>query len=287
VGRSLPELERALRSRGLEHRLVTVTSPGQAARAARDALASGGRFVVAVGDDATVHGVVNGLLRDDRPVAPESVLGVVPAGAECDFARTFGLPGDVARATGHLEGDRLYPIDVGKATVAAPGGAAVTRYFAGVAEVGLGADVVRRAARLPAGVERVRRFLAFWLAVAAFRPGRVSVSGARSPYEGPAHNVVVANGQYGGGGLRISPRSWPGDGLLEVLVMTGPRSDAFTMLPRLYRGEHLPDPRIVELKARRVEVRPDRPWPVHADGQLLGRAPATFEVLRQPVRLKV
>ena len=132
-----------------------------------------------------------------------------------------------------------------------------------------------------------RRFLAFWISVSAFRRAAISLKAGDRSFEGTAHNVYVANGQYHGGGMRISPRSWPGDGLLDVLVMTGPRSDAFTLLPSIYRGEHLPHPHIVELKARSLTLETERPWPVEADGTPLGRTPARFEVIRQPIRLKI
>ena len=55
-----------------------------------------------------------------------------------------------------------------------------------------------------------------------------------------AFNVVVANCRFYGGGMHISPKSDPGDCLLDVLVMTGPKSDAFTTLPKVYKGAHLP-----------------------------------------------
>ena len=109
----------------------------------------------------------------------------------------------------------------------------------------------------------------------------------RKAYEGRAHNVVVANCQYYGGGMKISPRSWPGDGFLDVLVMVGPKSDAFTMLPKVYRGEHLPHRNVVELRARTVIVDADRPLVVEADGEVLGTTPASFEVLPQALRLKI
>jgi diacylglycerol kinase family enzyme len=99
--------------------------------------------------------------------------------------------------------------------------------------------------------------------------------------------VVVANCRFYGGGMLISPKSEPDDGALDVLVMVGPKSDAFTMLPKIYRGAHLPHHNIVELRASRVRVETDPPVQIEADGETLGTTPATFEVLRTPIRVKV
>jgi diacylglycerol kinase family enzyme len=151
----------------------------------------------------------------------------------------------------------------------------------------MGAAMVARAERLPRSLGRGRYFAGFWSALATFRPADFHVRAGTREFSGPARTVVVANCQYHGEGRRISPRSWPSDGLLDVLVMKGPRSDAFTRLPAIYQGDHLPDPNIEEMKGRTVRVDADRPLPVEADGRVLGSTPAVFQVLRLALRLKI
>jgi diacylglycerol kinase family enzyme len=87
--------------------------------------------------------------------------------------------------------------------------------------------------------------------------------------------------------MRISPRSYPGDGLLDVQISTGPKSDAFTLIPNIYRGEHLPHPHIKEYRGRKITVNAERSLPVEADGEVLGTTPATFTVLPEVIRLKI
>jgi diacylglycerol kinase (ATP) len=146
VEATLPGIERVLNQANLSYRIVRTTRPGHAAEAARQALLSGERYLVAVGGDGTVHEVVNGMIKDGRPLAPDAVLGVVAAGSGCDFVRSFGLPPDAERAAHHLIGDRVRPIDVGTVTCAD----GHTRYFVNIAEAGLGGAVVARAAGLGA-----------------------------------------------------------------------------------------------------------------------------------------
>jgi predicted RNase H-like HicB family nuclease len=38
----------------------------------------------------TVHEVVNGMIQNGTPIAPDAVLGVVAAGSGCDFVGTTG-----------------------------------------------------------------------------------------------------------------------------------------------------------------------------------------------------
>jgi diacylglycerol kinase family enzyme len=289
VAEGLPSLRRELDALRVEHTLWIAADAGDATRRTRTALDEGHRYVAAVGDDGTVQDVVNGMFRDGQAIIEEPVLGVVAAHSGCDLVRSFGLPGDVVSAAGHLVGENTYPLDIVKIVSTGPDGEAIVRYSHNLAEVGLGAAAARRASTLPAWVGRGRRFLGFWLAFARTRMAQVRIEADRRTYEGPAFNVVVANAQFSSGGLRLSPRSFPGDGVLDALVFRGPRSDAYTMLPRIYRhGDHVPDPHIHEMHARiRVAVEAERPLPIVADGEPLGTTPATFQILPGKVRLKL
>ena len=288
AGKQLPAAEAALRAADLDYRLVLTARPGDAAAAVRDAMEHEASFVAVVGGDGTVLEVVDAILRvPDRTLLDRPVLGLVSAGADGDFAKTFGLPDDAAQACAHLGGDAVFPVDVAKVGFVAPGGAEATRYVPNVAQVGLGGSIAAQTLRLPRSLGRARFFLGFWAAIASSGRAHVEVDADRRSFQGRASNVVVANGQFTSGGMRISPRSWPSDGHLDVLVQTGPRSEAFTLLPRIYRGEHLPHPHIAELRAKAVSVRSDRPLTVEADGQVLGTTPATFEVVPQAIRIKI
>jgi YegS/Rv2252/BmrU family lipid kinase len=283
VGSRLPAIERAMTEQGLEYRVVRTAHPGHATQAAADALRRGERYLVAVGGDGTVHEVLNGMFSGgNEPLAPDAVLGVVAAGSGCDLVRSFGLPGDSIKAARHLAGDLTRTIDVGMITMSES-----TRYFANIAEAGLGGAVVARACALPGFLGAAKYACGFWLTLPGFRPATVRIEADGQRYQWRAHNVVVANCRFYGGGMHISPRSLPDDGALDVLVMVGPKSDAFTTLPKVYRGRHLPHRNIAELRASRVRVESDPPLPVEADGEVLGTTPATFEVIPGPVRLKV
>lgn len=284
----IPVVERALASRGLEHRLL-VANGTPASQLASLALDEGHRFLVAVGDDATVQDVVNGMFREGRAIRDEPVLGVIPGPDGCDLVRSFGLPSGTEAAASHLTGDNTYALDLMKATATAPDVGLVTRYAHNLAQVGMGARQLKSASAAPAWLGGARRFYGFWRGYFATRPTTVTIAHDARTWVGTAWNVVVANAQFTGGGLRLSPRSFPGDGVLDALVFTGPRSGAYTQLPRLFRhGDHVPDPMITELKAKiRFEVTAGTPLPVIADGVPLGTTPVTFQVVPRQVLFKL
>ena len=286
VSKALPRVERVLTDKNLAYRIVRTTHPGHATEAARQALSDGERYLVAVGGDGTVHEVVNGMVRDGGPVAADAVLGVVAAGSGCDFVRSFGLPGDAVQAAAHLAGDRVRPVDVGTVTFTDQD-VTRTRCFVNIAEAGLGGAVVARAANLGKLLGGARYAAGFWLTLPRFRPAAVRLDANGQYHAWRAFNVVVANCRFYGGGMQISPNSDPGDCLLDILVMTGPKSDSFTTLPKVYKGAHLPHRNIAELRAAQLTIEAEPGFPVEADGELLGVTPASFGIIPGAIRLKV
>jgi diacylglycerol kinase (ATP) len=275
-----------LRKRELAFELKTTSGPGDASELARAALEGGRRLVVAVGGDGTVHEVVNGMVKDDVALVEGAMLGVVPAGTASDFIRTFGLPRLPALAVAHFDGPGSFPIDLGKITYWS-GNDRVTRYFANVAEAGLGAVVTRRTRRLPGWLGPMGYLLASWSVLATGRPVSASVDLVDRVYEGQLLNLVVANGQFYGGGMKVAPRAAPTDGVLDVQIQNPTKLEAIALLPKIYGGSHVPHEHIKELKRVKVSISADVPLPIEGDGELLGDTPATFEVLPNVISLKV
>ncbi|MBA2529747.1 MAG: diacylglycerol kinase family lipid kinase [Euzebyales bacterium] len=298
VARNLPTLTGALRQRGLDFDVVETTVAGGTAAVTRRALDEGVRYLVAVGGDGTVHEVVNGMFERSssgggegrpavRPVVDGVVLGVAGAGSGCDFIRTFGLDREPVVIARHLATDATMDIDVGVADYRDAQGRPARRLFANIAQVGYGAEVVRRAARYPRFLGRVRYLLGAYAAIATLHRQETEVVVAHTSTTLPVVDLVVANGQFFGGGMKVAPRALPDDGRFNIQVFTGERSQVFVMTSAIYRGEHLPHPNIVEYQSPTVQLAPADPLPVEADGEVLGTTPAAFSLLRRVLRLKI
>jgi diacylglycerol kinase (ATP) len=286
VSRSLPQVIAKLKERELEFDLLHTERPGHATELARAAVANGTRLIVAVGGDGTIHEVVNGLITDDRAANPDAALGVVAAGTASDFIRTFGIPAMAPHAVAHLDGPESFPIDIGKVTFT-HAGRTTSRYFANIAEAGLGATVARRAQRMPGWLGPMVYFAAFWSAIFRAPIVTTTVDLVDRTYVGPAMNVVIANGQFYGGGMKVAPKAAPTDGLLDIQIQHTSKREAIALIPRIFTGAHVPHREIDEAKRVRVAITSEVPLPIEADGEVLGETPASFEVLPDAIRLKV
>ena len=92
--------------------------------------------------------------------------------------------------------------------------------------------------------------------------------------------------QVFGGGMRITPNADPSDGLFDVQIHMGSKLDFVRGIPKVYKGTHVPHPRVLEHLAAVVEVACDPPGLIEADGEVLGTTPATFRTLPAALRLK-
>lgn len=286
----LPRLVRALGEAGLAHQVEPTRGPGHATELAHAAVTTRGlRYVVAVGGDGTVHEVVNGLVDAEtgQPHRDDVVLGVVAGGSGCDFIRTFGLDRSPEIVARHLAGDVTHRIDLGRVRLTGPDGTPSTRLFANIAEVGWGAEVTRRANHLPRFLGPARYLVAIVAGTSAMRQVPTTVTLDHTSLTEDLTEVVVANGQFFGGGLKVAPRALPDDGTFNVQSWRARPGDVLRELPRVRVGEHLDRPDIREWQSSTVAVEAETPMLVEADGEVLGTTPATFDILRDVIAIKV
>jgi YegS/Rv2252/BmrU family lipid kinase len=251
---------------------------------ARRAVELGAERVVAVGGDGTVNEVANGIIG-----AHDVELAVIPRGTGVDFVRTFGIPTrleDAVRVA--LEG-AVREIDAGRVDYRAWSGDTGEMYFVNVAGVGMSGAVAKRtneSTKTFGG--KATYFISTFAVFARWKNTKVRVSVDDEIRGGRMQDVIVANGQYLGGGMHICPQALPDDGLFDVLLIGDiTKRDLVLTMPRIYRGTHLPHPKAELLRGAVVSVDSDDPIPVQLDGEQPGTTPVRFEVVPRALRLRV
>src|SRR4051812_38881018 len=269
--RLLPRVETRLRALGVAVHTRRTNSLLHGCELAR-AAAARGDVPVTLGGDGLV-GAVAGALRD----VPEAVLGVLPGGRGNDFARMLGLPLDATAACDVLASGVARPVDVGDA-----GG----RTFVGIASLGFDSDANRIANAAPARLGRLAYVYGALRALAGWRPARfvVEVDGVRRELRG--WSVAAANSAFYGGGMRLAPHARLDDGALDViLVGECSRARFVRTLPKVFRGGHVREPNVAELRGAEVRVDADRPFTVFADGDPVGHLPITLRAVPGALRV--
>jgi diacylglycerol kinase (ATP) len=231
-----------------------------------------------------VHEVVNGVAG-----APEVELAVIPRGTGWDFARAFEIPRKLDDAIGTARDGRLREIDLGRATFRTWAGEEASAYFANVGSAGISGAIARRANETSKALGGKVSY--YWATLAVYfgwKTDVMRVSVDEQTREGRMIDVVIANGRYIAGGMMLCPEAEPDDGVFDVLVIGDVTArDLLLVLPKTYRGKHLPHPRLELLRGRAVAVAADEPLPIELDGEQPGTTPARFEIVPRALRLRV
>ncbi len=284
--RDLTELRRALAHAGVVAEAAVARPAGRARAIAQRALERGSRFLVAVGDDRVAHALVATLVGPEGPRAPGAVLGLVGLGRQ-NLAATFGLPDDPERAARHLLGPNLFLADAGRARWHGPGGTERIGVFGNCAELGYPAEVSSRVPRT-AWAGRLGRLAAAVGGLAATRSTPARLALERGAVDFRLAGLVVANGQFTMGRMKVAPRALPDDGRMSVIAFEGTPLTIYSRSKELYYGEHIPHPTVREYQSRRVEVATAEPLAIALDGcRVPGEPPLSVDVLPKALRVKV
>jgi YegS/Rv2252/BmrU family lipid kinase len=285
TGRRWAELAHRAAAAGLAGDAVFSERPGHLGDLAREAALEGVELLVVVGGDGSVHEVANGLVG--LPGHPD--VAIVPRGTGWDFARTFSIPRGIEEAAAiALTGD-VRTVDLGRVTYRAWDGSEATAVFANVASAGMSGAIAQRANDTTKALGGKASYLLATFAVfSRWTATEVRVAVDDERRSGLMFDVVVANGRFFGGGMKMCPDALPDDGLFDVLTIGDvTKRDLVLTMPKIYRGTHLPHPKAELLRGAVVTVETDEPIPIELDGEQPGTTPARFEVLPRALRLRV
>ncbi|MFL5951680.1 MAG: diacylglycerol/lipid kinase family protein [Gaiellaceae bacterium] len=284
TGRRWPEIARRAAAAGLDGDALFSTAPGELTELARRAVGDGAELLVVVGGDGSVNEVVNG-------IAPsESVeLAVIARGTGWDFARSLALPRKIEDAAAVALRGRTRTIDLGRVTYRAWSGEERHAWFANVASAGMSGAIAQRANDTTKALGgKVSYVWATFAVFARWSNGEVTVGVDDEVRVARMHDVVVANGAYFGGGMKITPQADAADGVFDVLLIGDlTKRDLLVTLPKTFRGSHLPHPKAELLRGRTVSVQAPEPLPIQLDGEQPGTTPVRFELVPHALRVRV
>lgn len=286
TGKRWPELAHRAAALGLAGETLFSERPGHLIDLAERAVRDGAELIVAVGGDGTLNESVNGLLRGGGTAE----LATIPLGTGMDFVRTYGIPKKFDDAVRTALTGAARTIDVGRVSYRQWDGVGAERYVANVGSVGMSAAVAQRANGMSKALGGRATF--FYALVRVFFEWQntmvtVDLDGAHHREE-RLHDVIVANGQWHGGAMRLAPDAQPDDGLFDVVFIGDiNKLDFVTTAPKIYSGKYLAHPKVEVARAKIVSVDAEERLPIELDGEQVGTTPVRFEVVPDAIRIRV
>ena len=288
TGREWPQIEKMARDRLGTFTAHLTTGPEDATLLTRNALHKGADLVICVGGDGTLNEVVNGFMGKNGPIRPEAMVGFIPHSTGCDFIKTVPIPVELDRAFDVIIASHTRSIDLGRLEYMDHHGHPSSRYFHNITSFGLGGEVDERVNRTTKVFGGFISFIwATLISILIYNKKRIHLT-VDNCFDQSVMiwNVVVANGQYHGGGMWVAPEATMNDGMFHVTVIGDFSLPAvFWNLPQLYNGKILQLKKVQTFVGKRVKASSDQQVLLDVDGEQPGQLPAVIDIVPKAVRL--
>jgi diacylglycerol kinase (ATP) len=253
-GGGLGELREVLAREGVADPLwFEVSKSRKAPKSARKALAQGAEVIFVWGGDGTVQRCIDAMARTDAAVA------ILPAGTANLLASNLQVPADLTEAVqAGLNGERRR-FDTGKVN---------GEHFAVMAGAGFDAHMIKEADRGMKGRFGRAAYLYAGAKNLSTRRVRATIDvDRRRFFKGRISCVLVGNVAKVFGGVEVFRGAQPGDGLLELGLVTAKNPVEWARaLGRVVQGRAGKSPFVAVTQGRRFRIRFDRPIPYELDG---------------------
>jgi diacylglycerol kinase (ATP) len=289
--------------------------PGDGTILTRQFLKQGFKKVVAIGGDGTLNEVANGFFEEPvgihsnkinsepaaefpplKPINPDAIMGVVPAGTRNVLAKSLGLPEGVAKCCKTFQLGKPKKMDVIYASVTSQEdhSSMTGRIVLNATEMGVAGEIIERSKKVRQVVNS--RIVSTIASIATTLPTyqsnecEISIGNNGKKFATIKMTMaVVANGQFLGGGFKVAPHASMSDGLLDLVILKD--SGSLKMIDELINmkdGDYTEEDKITYRQTTKVSlISKERDVTVTVDGEPIGILPATFEIIPHALTVKM
>jgi len=285
TGESKEKIIRELKNQiGNNFDLTVTRAKTDATTITREAITNGCGVVVAVGGDGTVNEVANGFFDNGKIINPDVKLGIISFGTGQGFAHSIGLLADFSTQIKIIKNDKARLIDVGKIHFENNN---LSKYFVNEFQLGIGGTLNKNISRLTKkllgkyafGFEAVKTLM-------HYQANELQMIINEKVFIEKIIGIVISNGAFTGGGMRLTPFALTNDGLLDVLLIKDMSlTDRYISFSKVYSAKHIDLEAFQLFKTKKIEFRYKNGLAVSSDGELITDKCVSAEVI--PSALKV
>ena len=250
-----------------------VQDPSKLKDIVRKALAKKPDLVILGGGDGTISSLV------DLLVGQGVVMGILPLGTANSFARTLGIPLDMASAVEVFRTGRPKRIDLGMID---------DDYFANCAAIGISPKIAQT---VPHGLKKIFGRIGYlgWASYQfiRFKPFTLIVGNGADADRLSVVEVRISNGRYHGG-IELVESARVNSGDIVVQAVRGHAKCRLInnwvagMLRLEVRHEE-----VTEFRGRAIRIQTDPALPISIDGEVLAKTPVTAKIAAGVIEVMV
>ena len=215
------ELRQVLDARGVQYDMVQSEKPDSVSRLIGMFINNGYKTIIIVGGDSALNDAVNCLMKEEKKVRDEIVLGVIPNGVINDFARFWNFSNDDACVIEGFQKNRVRRIDLGCVRYTNKDGEKCHQYFLNCVNIGMTADIMnlRRQTRRLFGSRTLSFVSSLFVMLFHRMEYKMRLNINTEVVDRKVMTVCIGNGP----GYGQTPSAVPYNGMLDVSVIYHPK----------------------------------------------------------------
>jgi YegS/Rv2252/BmrU family lipid kinase len=238
---------------------------GEVEKLAKKAVLENYTDIIAVGGDGTVTEVFNGIHHKDIN------LGIIPVGTGNDLARVLNLDNNIKETINKIIIGRTKKIDIGKCE---------DLYFLNVAGLGVDSEIIEKTEKIKKLIKGPMAYLiSTFIVLSKYKCQKMSIDIDGCKMERECYLVAVGNGNYYGGGMKITPKGILEDGLFEIVIIHKmPKLKFAWLFRKVFSGDHIYESVVESYKGKIVYIQAPENVKINLDGNLIGNGSCRFEI---------
>ena len=268
---------------------IYTEAPGDAVKIAQKAVKGNYDYIMSVGGDGTVNEIINGMLSVEKEYRNTKLI-IFPLGTGSDLSRTLGLPSNPEDFIKLIKREKTKSIKAVKAEFLNHRQQKTIRYFLNMADCGMGAEVANK---LNQSKKFIKGSLSYLISIfqVLFRYQNKEIeveADDKLLYRGKINTVIIAHGNYFGGGINIAPKAdLYGDKLNLILLKDFSKMGIILNLIKAYKGDHLSHPLVESYLAEDIKISSDEKVELELDGESLGSCEAEFKISKKELQILI
>ena len=259
---------------GIEYEIAETKFPGHGETLSADACKKGFNHIISVGGDGTLLEVINGVAGEDVCV------GIIPCGTGNDFSRSLGLPEKLNEQLKAIHSGKSKRVDLGKAN---------GKYFINVFSFGIDALITQETQKIKKYLPGTFAYVAATIKILmTYRPVEIHMETDETVFKGEVMLVAFGNGQYYGGGMKITPEASLDSGDFQVCIVKALGKRQFIRLfPKVFGGKHIECVEVETSRAKTIKVESKDRVLLNADGDIVGECPVEICIFPGSIQIIV
>ena len=216
----------------------------------KEAIGIGYIKFISVGGDGTLHHVVNGIMKFGSEFLSEIKVGIIPVGTGNDFVKQYSIPKNIDKAISIINKEKTINQDIGRIKLDNK-----VIYFDNLTGLGFDGFVVKTLPRFKKfGI--LSYFLSAIIGLHKFKPEEIIITTQDREIKEKVFLLAIGIGKFCGGGMRLTHKPNPTDGLLDLTLIKQISPFSFLLnILKMYNGKIANHEKVETYKTEKIFVK--------------------------------